>query len=105
MTVAQVAAPERPQTSRSDEELGAELKAKFQSFESYPAPVYGTNNLGCSEEEWKFRVDLAAAYRLACRFGFNEGIVNHFTVLPIQAAGTLCNGCGTMIRCIATCHQ
>ncbi|KAK9855144.1 hypothetical protein WJX84_009175 [Apatococcus fuscideae] len=74
-----VAAPERSQISKSDEELGRELKAKFQTFESYPEPVYGTNNLGCSEEEWQHRVDLAAAYRLACRFGFNEGIVNHFT--------------------------
>ncbi|KAK9819460.1 hypothetical protein WJX74_008270 [Apatococcus lobatus] len=78
-SVVAVAAPERPHISRSDEELGSELKAKFQSFESYPAPVYGANNLGCSEEEWKSRVDLAAAYRLACRLGFNEGIVNHFT--------------------------
>jgi ribulose-5-phosphate 4-epimerase/fuculose-1-phosphate aldolase len=30
---------------------------------------------------WQARVDLAAAYRLANRFGFNEGIDNHFTLM------------------------
>ena len=30
---------------------------------------------------WQARVDLAAAYRLASRFGFNEGIDNHFTLM------------------------
>ncbi len=34
---------------KSDVELGLELKKKFQSFESYPEPTYGTNKLGCSE--------------------------------------------------------
>jgi ribulose-5-phosphate 4-epimerase/fuculose-1-phosphate aldolase len=29
---------------------------------------------------WQARVDLAAAYRLAVRFGFHEGIDNHFTL-------------------------
>ena len=29
---------------------------------------------------WQARVDLAAAYRLANRFGLSEGIDNHFTL-------------------------
>jgi ribulose-5-phosphate 4-epimerase/fuculose-1-phosphate aldolase len=33
------------------------------------------------DEIWQARVDLAAAYRLAVRFGFNEGIDNHFTLM------------------------
>jgi ribulose-5-phosphate 4-epimerase/fuculose-1-phosphate aldolase len=32
-------------------------------------------------EIWQARVDLAAAYRLANRFGLNEGIDNHFTLM------------------------
>jgi ribulose-5-phosphate 4-epimerase/fuculose-1-phosphate aldolase len=31
--------------------------------------------------EWQARVDLAACYRLAARFGYNEGIDNHLTLL------------------------
>ncbi len=33
-----------------------------------------------SSAEWKTRVELAAAHRLASIAGFNEGIFNHFTV-------------------------
>jgi ribulose-5-phosphate 4-epimerase/fuculose-1-phosphate aldolase len=33
------------------------------------------------DEIWQARIDLAAAYRLAVRFGFNEGIDNHFTLM------------------------
>jgi ribulose-5-phosphate 4-epimerase/fuculose-1-phosphate aldolase len=33
------------------------------------------------DEIWQARVDLAAAYRLANRFGLNEGIDNHFTLM------------------------
>jgi ribulose-5-phosphate 4-epimerase/fuculose-1-phosphate aldolase len=33
------------------------------------------------DEIWQARVDLAAAYRLAVRFGFHEGIDNHFTLM------------------------
>ena len=32
-------------------------------------------------EEWKARVDLAAAYRLCHLHKLNEGIVNHLTVM------------------------
>src|SRR3984885_10837497 len=36
-----------------------------------------------SAEQWQARVDLAAAHRLACMHGFNEGIFNHLTyVVP-----------------------
>ena len=35
----------------------------------------------CLTEEWKARVDLAAAYRLCHRYGFNEAAVNHLTVM------------------------
>jgi len=34
-----------------------------------------------AEEARRARVELAAAYRLAVRFGFNEGIDNHFSLL------------------------
>ncbi len=30
---------------------------------------------------WRARVDLAAAHRLAHRFGFDDGIWNHFTLM------------------------
>jgi ribulose-5-phosphate 4-epimerase/fuculose-1-phosphate aldolase len=36
---------------------------------------------GCDAAEWKARVDLAAAHRLAVHYGYHEGIDNHFTVL------------------------
>ena len=35
----------------------------------------------CDAAEWKARVDLAAAHRLAVHYGYHEGIDNHFTVL------------------------
>ena len=39
-----------------------------------------------SAEQWQARVDLAAAHRLACMHGFNEGIFNHLTyVVPGQS--------------------
>src|SRR5579871_850772 len=31
--------------------------------------------------EWQARIDLAACYRLAAHFGFNEGIDNHLTLM------------------------
>jgi len=35
--------------------------------------------------EWSFRVDLALAYRVCARFGFNEGVCNHLSFkLPGQ---------------------
>ena len=34
-----------------------------------------------SEAERRARIDLAACHRLAARFGFNEGIDNHLTML------------------------
>ena len=34
-----------------------------------------------ADATWPLRVDLAAALRLAVRFGLNEGIDNHFTVM------------------------
>jgi len=33
-----------------------------------------------NSEEWRNRVDLAAAYRWADREGLSEGVCNHFTV-------------------------
>lgn len=36
---------------------------------------------GCDATEWRARVDLAAAHRLAVHYGYHEGIDNHFTVL------------------------
>ena len=40
-----------------------------------------TGEKGCPMDDvTQMRIDLAAAYRLAVRFGFNEGISNHFSV-------------------------
>jgi ribulose-5-phosphate 4-epimerase/fuculose-1-phosphate aldolase len=37
---------------------------------------------GASDDAvWRARVDLAAAYRLAARFGYSEGICNHLTLM------------------------
>ena len=33
------------------------------------------------QARWQARVDLAAAYRLAARFGYSEGICNHLTLM------------------------
>jgi ribulose-5-phosphate 4-epimerase/fuculose-1-phosphate aldolase len=33
----------------------------------------------CSGEEWRIRVDLAAAYRLAARYGWDDLTANHFS--------------------------
>jgi ribulose-5-phosphate 4-epimerase/fuculose-1-phosphate aldolase len=34
-----------------------------------------------STQEWQARVELAAAHRIACMHGFNEGIYNHLTLV------------------------
>ena len=34
-----------------------------------------------SETEREARIDLAAAYRLACHHGLNEGVCNHFSFM------------------------
>ena len=36
---------------------------------------------GMSDVEWGLRCDLAAAFRLSVRFGFNEGLGNHFSLM------------------------
>jgi len=36
---------------------------------------------GADAAEWKARVELAAAFRLANRLGWNEGIANHFSMI------------------------
>jgi len=41
-----------------------------------PQPLWARN-----DAERRARIDLAACYRLAARFGFNEGIDNHLTML------------------------
>ncbi len=42
---------------------------------------------GTFAEEWKLRVDLAAAYQICQKLNLNEGICNHLTVsLPGDAA-------------------
>lgn len=46
---------------------------------SHISEFYPKNNLGCSEEEWKARVDLAAIHRLCNNNCWNEGIQNHLT--------------------------
>jgi len=49
-----------------------------------------------SETEREARVDLAAAYRLACHHGLNEGVCNHFSLmLPGSSERFLLIGYGT----------
>ena len=36
--------------------------------------------------EWRLRVDLAAAFRLAAEFGWHEAVANHFS-LAVSADG------------------
>jgi ribulose-5-phosphate 4-epimerase/fuculose-1-phosphate aldolase len=43
--------------------------------------VRSSKSPSASEATWQVRVDLAAALRLAVRFGLHEGIDNHFTVM------------------------
>ena len=38
-----------------------------------------SRELRADSAEWRMRVDLAAAHRLACMHGFSEGIFNHLT--------------------------
>jgi ribulose-5-phosphate 4-epimerase/fuculose-1-phosphate aldolase len=45
-----------------------------------PLESIPTHELSLSDTRWQARVDLAAAHRLACIHGFNEGIFNHFTL-------------------------
>ena len=47
------------------------MSVKLASTESEPRATY--------ENEWKMRVDLAACYRLADRFGFSDIVWNHIT--------------------------
>ena len=50
-----------------------------------------------AEAEQRARVDLAACYRLAERFGLNEGIDNHLTLL---VPGYLTDSCLHRLACI-----
>ena len=34
-----------------------------------------------SKEEWQARVDLAAAFQLTYKFGWNRGIGNHYSLM------------------------
>jgi ribulose-5-phosphate 4-epimerase/fuculose-1-phosphate aldolase len=43
-------------------------------------PGQGSDSLSAQAEK-QARIDLAACYRLAARFGYNEGIDNHFTMM------------------------
>ncbi len=40
-----------------------------------------SSSRGTDAAEWEARVDLAAAFRLANRLGWNEGIANHFSMI------------------------
>jgi hypothetical protein len=54
---------------------------------------------GMSDVEWGLRCDLAAAFRLSVRFGFNEGLGNHFSLmLPGHDDRFLVNARGLMAR-------
>ena len=51
-----------------------------------------------SEAERQARIDLAACYRLADRFGLNEGIDNHLTMLVPGYSGPIL--CSRLSACI-----
>lgn len=54
---------------------------------------------GISETEWHMRCDLAAAFRLSVRFGFNEGLGNHFSLmLPDSEDRFLVNARGLLFQ-------
>ncbi len=42
-----------------------------------------------SAEEWNARVDLAAAFRVAAHFGWNDTIYNHFSARVVDAPATM----------------
>ena len=64
------------------EDVADRLRKNMRQCFSPPPETYGHKALNVSDEEWKARVDLAAAYRLCCHYHLNEGIVNHLTVSP-----------------------
>ena len=50
-----------------------------------------------SDVEWDMRCDLAATFRLSVRFGFNEGLGNHFSLMmPDSEDRFLVNGRGLL---------
>ena len=52
-----------------------------------------------SDVEWGMRCDLAATFRLSVRFGFNEGLGNHFSLMmPDSADRFLVNGRGLLFQ-------
>jgi ribulose-5-phosphate 4-epimerase/fuculose-1-phosphate aldolase len=56
-----------------------------------------TNALGCSQQEWDARVQLAACYRIFAHLGWTELIYNHITLrLPGQERQFLINPFGLM---------
>ena len=52
-----------------------------------------------SDLEWGMRCDLAATFRLSVRFGFNEGLGNHFSLMmPDSEDRFLVNGRGLLFE-------
>lgn len=53
------------------------------AHELRPTGLTGSRNLGGIDREalWRARVDLAACFRMAARYGLEEGICNHFSAL------------------------
>ena len=45
------------------------------------ATLRTVSNAPAADAEWQARVELAAAFRLANRLGWNEGIANHFSMI------------------------
>ena len=45
-----------------------------------PLESLETKDLALADAQWRARVDLAAAHRLAVMHGFHEGIFNHLTL-------------------------
>ena len=60
------------------------IRKEFRHKFTPPPETYAHKTMAVSDEEWRARVDLAAAYRLCVVHDLNEGIVNHLTVQGFQ---------------------
>lgn len=66
---------------------------------SLVAPIVETADTTVADTERSLRIELAAAFRIAARMGWNEGVANHFSlVLPGQADRFLLNPRGLHFR-------
>ena len=64
-----------------------------------PAPVIPSRREQCSAEEWRTRVDLAAAYRLVALFGWDDLVFTHISArVPGEHGSFLINPYGLLFE-------